>query len=931
MDKFWENYITTRPVDSKGAFDAFKQMHQDPRPMAQGSRNTYSQGQLVTPSVDGSRPGYKGPESNYTAKDINKIVKQYDNYLLGEIKGGDLAEGQTFKKWLNKNRPKDASNIYNFMNRENIKPLINKPLNIFDAKVKVLDTYVTRANEQGMFIDQKKLLKTVDISAKTGDVTGEYRTNINNVLKKLDTQEIKVHKAFNKLINNELVFVTDPDFYTKFPTEKLAEPGSINRMIIQETGLGSATLRKYRSTFKKPGSNVPYFSTKKGKQQLDIIKHMNLKMGKVGEKTFDGFSFNDLMEYGANSKKGKMYFKTATGSDFYKDANNVVRDFAVKNFDNNAKWGNDSKIKFYKKGSDTPIKWQPGKRITADFDFTYKGKRYGSKDLAQEYLNWTKGKSTPFKEVYDNHKAYTNFLRRSVVVDGQKTSIGKLFKDAGHMGMAIDHNTLGGVGEEPFKNLRLLSSRANSELGNILQYYKKSPKIQKLLANEFTKHLPVNENYINALANDEIKIAKDMLKHGNSTIPMTYNQAAKNILTTKNIKNFSPNELLTVSKSAYGSEVGYNIFKGLKPEVFEGVKTKTQLSKILQNIAKKKGLNITNKEAGFIATDMLKDFGKMGLKGGRLLKALQLEFEPIFEGLFYQYAKKYKGYDHGLAREELFLPKMIAKIAPDLWEKVGFKPFKTGVWEGADPLIEKQLREYGGGEYIDRTNKVNAEVDKYHTLENELGMMQVSYGDYTAASPEKIKAKEKEIENQRNLLIDLEHTLKPGTPAHDAYMIAKEKQDYEFRKNISESAKRKEKRLHDEYLEYRGGKQRSFLLPKEEGKKRVKDPLFKTPYTFLETDDTFFDILEPGKKAWEEYGLTDTQVGPVIKEGIKDKWKQIYDMGGIDLMDKIGIAGGVANMAGGGMVGIRKPNALPPTGGPQSGGLPSLYNNVRKW
>ena len=118
MDKFWENYIATRPVDSKGAFDAFKQMHQDPRPMAQGPRNTYAGGQLVTPSVDGSRPGYKGPESNNTAKDINKIVKQYDNYLLGEIKGGDLAEGQTFKKWLNKNRPKDASNIYNFMNSE---------------------------------------------------------------------------------------------------------------------------------------------------------------------------------------------------------------------------------------------------------------------------------------------------------------------------------------------------------------------------------------------------------------------------------------------------------------------------------------------------------------------------------------------------------------------------------------------------------------------------------------------------------------------------------------------------------------------------------------------------------------------------------------------------------------------------------------------
>jgi len=39
MDKFWENYITTRPVDSKGAFEEFKQMNQDPRPTIPGPRN----------------------------------------------------------------------------------------------------------------------------------------------------------------------------------------------------------------------------------------------------------------------------------------------------------------------------------------------------------------------------------------------------------------------------------------------------------------------------------------------------------------------------------------------------------------------------------------------------------------------------------------------------------------------------------------------------------------------------------------------------------------------------------------------------------------------------------------------------------------------------------------------------------------------------
>ena len=40
-----------------------KDMYEGTGPMAQGPRNTYSQGQLVTPSVDGSSPGYMGPEA----------------------------------------------------------------------------------------------------------------------------------------------------------------------------------------------------------------------------------------------------------------------------------------------------------------------------------------------------------------------------------------------------------------------------------------------------------------------------------------------------------------------------------------------------------------------------------------------------------------------------------------------------------------------------------------------------------------------------------------------------------------------------------------------------------------------------------------------------------------------------------------------------
>ena len=52
MDKFWENYITTRPVNSEGAFDAFKQMHQDPGSTIQGPRNMYQDGLLVGTPTD---------------------------------------------------------------------------------------------------------------------------------------------------------------------------------------------------------------------------------------------------------------------------------------------------------------------------------------------------------------------------------------------------------------------------------------------------------------------------------------------------------------------------------------------------------------------------------------------------------------------------------------------------------------------------------------------------------------------------------------------------------------------------------------------------------------------------------------------------------------------------------------------------------------
>jgi len=62
--------------------EKIKQENEGPRITDQEPRTMYQDGQLVQNTADGSRPGYKGPEPSYSIKEINKVVNQYDNYLL---------------------------------------------------------------------------------------------------------------------------------------------------------------------------------------------------------------------------------------------------------------------------------------------------------------------------------------------------------------------------------------------------------------------------------------------------------------------------------------------------------------------------------------------------------------------------------------------------------------------------------------------------------------------------------------------------------------------------------------------------------------------------------------------------------------------------------------------------------------------------------
>jgi len=844
--------------------------------------------------------GFQKTYHKFEAGD-KKLIKEWRKTLTDAAKKGDMSQTTGFKDWLSKKFDSKAVNTIRARTRLKLGFFSGQEYN--NAQENFVKSLIKEHNESDKLLHTKESIwkktrfdKASDMGKRMWKLMDDSKTGLENI-------DIKVNKAIDKIIDGNLPLRT-----SKKVTRHISQYSPIIQMISEISGAGGT------HTIQAALLKNPRF---KDKEFAETFRYLN----RAHAKDFLGLPFNEAFEYakfrqGGLDVKGMLSYTTR-----YQNPESNIMSFAVRHANRHFRDGTKSQVKFYNLKADGTkgayLSWdklpknRDGDRVLdlKKVGFEYKDQFFHKNNLK------TKGyKSGLFDEVYAM-SGKNRLLVPNPNDLSSKITLKKLLQMTGDK-LTIGHDeALGGVKGSPFKNLKLQGEKLNSALFHAYDKIQ-NKDLRRLILNQLEGQFKglSGGDYEKAFVEGKIDEAKKAI----TSTDTLYRGAGKEV-----IKEAGPDLLQWSSKK----QKEILRVAGIDDKGFE---------KLKRQILKKMGNKVTNKEAGFIATDILKDFGKMGLKGGRLLKMLELQYEPIFEGLFYQYAKQYKGYDHGLAREELFLPKMIAKAAPDLWKKVGFKPFKTGVWEGADPLIEKQLREYGGGEYIDRTNKVNTEVDKYHTLENDLSMMQVSHGDYTAASPEKIKAKEKEIENQRNLLIDLEHTIKPGTPAHDAYMIAKEKQDFEFGKNISESDKRKEMRRHKEYLEYKGGKQRSFLLPKEKGKKRVEDPLFKKPYTFLETDDTFLDILKPGKKAWEEFGLTDTQVGPVVKEGIKDKWKQIYDMGGIDLMDKIGIAGGVANMAGGGMVGIRKPGAIAPTGGPQSQGLASTpeygtYNKEYKW
>ena len=73
--------------------EKIKRENEGPRITTQEPRNMYSDGQLVTPSVDGSRPGYQGPKKKgkiFTIKEAKKINSELPDNIYENIQDDQI-------------------------------------------------------------------------------------------------------------------------------------------------------------------------------------------------------------------------------------------------------------------------------------------------------------------------------------------------------------------------------------------------------------------------------------------------------------------------------------------------------------------------------------------------------------------------------------------------------------------------------------------------------------------------------------------------------------------------------------------------------------------------------------------------------------------------------------------------------------------------
>ena len=427
--------------------------------------------QSVQPSVDGSRPGYRGlpvfVQKNTRSKKNPYRVRVKANKKLGR----DKFEGKFSTLKAAKAKAAEFSDV--------VKETRNK-------RYTTLKELVIEANKGSELIYMKDLAKKVGIPSRDQNFARQLK-NFN--IPKLDGVPDKIQKEFFKIIKN--------------PSLPIEEAFSLVTKISNKTGIGGSKVSHHLL-------KLPEY--KESDKMLKTLAQAEFQK-KIKGKGFTLGDFQEIVEQKKNVPKLQVS-NISTPEKF-------IIDSAMRH---NQQGGD--KIKFFKKPGDIDKK---GNLIThKDAEFGYKGKRHSYFSLLKDGR-----KLDDFKEVYKVADEMNDLLGREVVHPKTKEKV--LFKDlmkesynkgAGYTYTRtpydIDH--FKSVKDEPFKNLRVIPRRINTSegiLSNLAESAQKgflsqaadlySPEkvkaYRKKMGYEFTKD-------INKLFDDELKLADDILKKG---------------------------------------------------------------------------------------------------------------------------------------------------------------------------------------------------------------------------------------------------------------------------------------------------------------------------------------------------------------------------------------------------------------------------------
>ena len=522
---------------------------QDPRSMAQGSRNMYADGQLVTPSVDGARPGYRGDKTQEVLKAYKEYKKSHyrsrhkypiipftkffemyakENFAdggsagqlvtpsvdgsrpgysgvykrqekpghavkwrirgeRGGVKAADWlkergyettftskAEAEKVNKLFNEavtetkgdiskaNWMKEGKELAEEFNAKVLKDFANKNMSNTPAWKKFLEGKKLKHAGADHYKSQRVVVGAMDSGAKKYELADVLIDDATKTLKhtdwmeiqkkltkspvintksfrkhidkhnKLNDPSIKASQAFDYLLNNNVSM----EIPKNLPLSLQGDRGNLLRKVIYDlTGVGT------RPIVEGLNSNKNYKKYKKLVQFADRSKLWNEAAGKT---------LKEIMEVADYRVGGNVSWSYGSTKKIAKDANGFIFEWGKRhwNYHMKNKTG-DSKIKFYWKnkfdanGNPLEIDWEkvPKNKNSVksikptEVFFRYKNSetgRWGKNNWSMSSLRTDGLKSGLFNEVYDAKNAYDDLLAKPVTnpfnPEGNKIRFGQLMK-----------------------------------------------------------------------------------------------------------------------------------------------------------------------------------------------------------------------------------------------------------------------------------------------------------------------------------------------------------------------------------------------------------------------------------------------------------------------------------------------------------------------